>query len=289
MWKKMILIIIALSLIFFFWMKMSVKKNGQIILLNGVSSSGKSAIIQELKKLKPDLYILKVDDWFPQALQNKATELGWVKESGTDPWSYLYEYLVAQTGQYYFSTEVREKLFDNTAEFYKQALEVASKGQDVIIDTVLEYKKEYAEFDSVFKGYDVKKILVYCPMDVLAKRVQQRNASGIQEENRTYFQSFEQFPAMFKVQTEAQESVVDTVQTQTMKETLDAAIAQLIEFHIPQPYLPKLDLFKKQFIQKFRLDLQDTIILVPTCAYDLILNSHITSPIQSAQRIVHFF
>ncbi len=265
-------------------------KYGRIILLNGTSSAGKSAILEELNKIDSSFYILKVDDWWPPVMKAKAKELGWDENSQMDPWMYLYHYMAKKTGIWYFATEMREILFRDSASFYQLACDVALRGQDVIIDTVLEYEREYKEFDTFFANKDmvVKKILVYCPLDILLHRVEQRNASGNPEEQRTVFQSFEQFPAIFKVQEHADEQVVDTVQSSVIKQTLDEAIAQLKKHGIPDPSLPRLEEFREKFIARFKLDEQKEIKLVPIHSYQLILNSRTETPAKMAQDIVRY-
>ncbi|MFA6066080.1 MAG: AAA family ATPase [Candidatus Babeliaceae bacterium] len=261
-------------------------QHGTIILLNGVSSSGKSAIIHALHASHKNIKILKVDDWFPDILKNVAQEHGWQENSNICPWLYLHTATTEQTGKYYFDVELREKLFNNSHKLYEQAKNFASEGQNVIMDTVLEYEKEYTRFDNFFRNEKVIKILVYCPLDILLQRVEQRNACGIVSEQRTAFQSFEQFPALFKLQEHAHEPVLDIVKSTVIKQALEKAIQDLIKNTIAAPYLPKLDEFRKKFSQQFKLDEQETITLVPRHAYNLILNSYHNSPQQSAQKIL---
>ncbi len=265
----------------------TMSKHGKIILLNGVSSSGKTTIINEISNIDKSIKILKVDDWFPEVLNQKAESLGWKNESGIDPWLYLYDYVHEKTGKWYFNTEVRQILFDEATSLYQKAKDISSSGHNVIIDTVLEYDKEYKTFDDFFKNDRVLKVLVYCPMDVLLERVEIRNKSGIPEEYRTAFQSFEQFPAMFKVQEHLNEQVVDEIKSKVLKQTLEKSIQALIDNKIPEPYLPKLQDFKNNFIKIFKLDEQENIILVSKHEYDLILNSYKNSPEESAKEIIN--
>lgn len=264
------------------------KPCGHVILLNGTSSAGKSAILAELTKLNSSYRIFKVDDWWPDVMRTKAKEMGWEEESKMDPWMYLYHYMAKKTGKYYFATEMREILFNDSASFYAPAKKAAGEGHTVIIDTVLEYEKEYIEFDNYFNDCQACKILVYCPLDVLLSRVEQRNASGNPDEQRTAFQSFEQFPAIFKVQDHADEQVVDVVETSAMKQELDEAIKQLQVHGIPDPYVPKLEEFRNKFVAQFKLDEQGKIKLVPTHSYQLILNSGTKTPAELAEEFEKF-
>lgn len=264
------------------------EKTGKIILFNGVSSSGKSAILNKLSSLNKKYVVLKIDNWFPDALKKKALELGWDPASGIDPWFYLHQYMTNKTNIYYFDVALREQLFNDSYGFYKKANDIAMTGTNVIIDTVLEYPKAYAQFDTFFKNEKVLKILVYCPMDILLQRVETRNASKVIEEQRLAFQSFEQFPAMFKVQEDADDQVVDIVQSSILVLALQKAIEDLHINNVPDPYLPKLAEFKQTFIREFKLDVKDQITLAARHKYDLIINSGIHSPRYLAEQITHF-
>ena len=264
------------------------KKQGTIVLLNGTSSAGKSTILQEFHRLEPAYKILKIDDWFPAILHARATELGWRSSSGQDPWLFLYDYLYRKTGKHYFATQAREALFNDSPKFFQVAQEIALQGHNVIIDTVLEYEKEYTIFFEFFKHNTHVAVLVYCPLDVLLKRVQERNASGVADEERTAFQSFEQFPAIFKIQEHDFELPLDVVQTQVIEKSLERAMADLIDNNIPKAYLPKLKLFKKKFIQQFKLHECKEIILVPRHRYDFVCNSGKNSPQELARALQLF-
>lgn len=267
---------------------MAHKKPGKIILLNGTSSSGKSTLLNELKKLYPSAKIFKVDDFFPSDLIKKANELGWNQELGSDPWTFLHVYLANKTGRPFFDTELRKELFTNIPIFYHYAQQAAMQGHDVFIDTVLERESEYEQFASFFKNNKVIKILVYCPLDILLQRVQMRNKAGIPEETRTAFLSFEQFPAIYKIQDDPNEPSVDQIQSSIIKVSLYMAIQELIDNHISVAYFPKLEEFKYNFIWQFKLDQQEELTLVAKHRYDLILNSKLNTAQENAKLIKQY-
>ncbi len=262
--------ICALLVLFFRSHYMS--QTGTLLLLNGTSSSGKSAILNSFQKKHPEFKVFKIDDWFPDEMMQKATELGWQKNSGTNPWIYLATYVEQQTGKPNFDTETRAYLFNEITPMYAAAKKALQAGQNVVIDTVFEYDPEYQKFADFFTGFNCIKVLVYCPLDVLLERVQARNSSGVQAEMRSAFQSFEQFPAMYKLQEHADEVVVDTVLAASIKDALRAAIQELIDNKIPDKYLPRLQAFEQHFIEQFKLDRRD-LTLVAQHQYDLILDS----------------
>lgn len=261
------------------------KMGGLIFLLNGTSSSGKSTVLKELQKIKPELAQLKVDDFWKEELKKKARELGWDDQSKVDPWRFLHLHLNQKSGKLYFDTQVRELLFTEVPQFYTIAKEKAQKGQNVIIDTVLEYESAYQQAFHSFQVSRLITVLIYCPLDTLLERVNARNKTGKPEEFRHAFLSFEQFPGMYKVQEKKYEPIVDVVKTATMKAALESAIQELINHNIPQEYLPKLQTFKQDFIRQFKLDEQEEIALVPRHRYGLIFNSKLQSPHEIAQEI----
>lgn len=263
--------IVALGALFFWSHHMP--QTGTLLLLNGTSSSGKSAILSSFEKKHPDFKVFKIDDWFPDQMRQKATQLGWQENGGTNPWVYLATYVEQQTGKPNFDTETRAYLFNEITPMYAAAKKALQAGQNVVIDTVFEYDPEYQKFADFFAEFNCIKVLVYCPLDVLLERVQARNNSGVRAEMRSAFQSFEQFPAIYKLQEHADKQGVDTVSVASMKSALQAAIQELIDNKIPGKYLPRLQAFEQNFIKQFKLDDQDRITLVARHQYDLILDS----------------
>lgn len=247
-------------------------KMGKVVLINGTSSAGKTTLLNEFHKLNLDYIVLKVDDWFPQRWIDLAKQLGWDKNSNIDSWDFLHNFLTKRTGKYYFDVELRKHLFNHT-DFYQQAKNLALSGKNVIIDTVLEYEKEYINFSSVFNNYPVIKILLYCPLHTILERVDQRNKSGDIAEYRTSFQTFNQFKNMYEIKENNQQTI-DITKSYLMKESLNTSIDDFIASKIPEVYYPKLERFKNKFVNKFKLDLLGEISLSPKYySYDLVLNS----------------
>ncbi len=275
---------VALGVLFFRSHHMS--QTGTLLLLNGTSSSGKSAILNSFQKKHPDFKVFKIDDWFPDEMSQRATELGWQESSGMNSWIFLATYAEEKTGKPCFDSEIRAALFPQLAiPMYAAAKKALQAGHNVVIDTVFEYDPLYEKFSGFFAGFKCVKVLVYCPLDVLLERVEARNRSGVQGETRTAFQSFEQFPALYKAQETVDEVIVDTVSAASMKDALRVAVQELIDNKIPDKYLPRLQAFEQDFIEQFKLDGQNSITLVPRHQYDLILNSGKHTPDELAVEI----
>lgn len=258
---------------------------GLILLLNGTSSAGKTTVLKELKRIKPKLAQLSVDDYFPQQLKEKAHELGWEEASKINPWLFMRLYINQKMGGAYFDTQVRQLLFTEIPPFYPIAQEIARTGKDVIIDTVLEYESAYQQAFKFFKDSRLTLILIYCPLDTILERVKSRDTSGNKQEFRPVFLPFEQFPAMYKVQENSHEPIVDIIKTATMKAALEIAIQEFINQNNSLEYTPKLQAFKQDFIRHFKLDEQEEIALTPRHRYASIFNSKLQSPLEIAQGI----
>lgn len=257
-----------------------------IILLNGTSSSGKSSVGKELEKLLPHATFLRIDDYYDNQVIQTAHNLGWKESSGIDPWRFINQYLTDKTGKYYFDTEVRQQLFTDTRFFYSKARTADKHGKLVFIDTVLEYKTAYQEVFDYFKDDHFSMILIYCPMDMLLARVQERNSSGIPGEHRSAFLAFEHFATMYKLKENVDEPLVDTINTHTLKQALETAIQDLVDQEMATEYAPKLQEFKAHFITQFKLDQLKEIEITPQYRYLAIFkNDTIDKPKIIAQEI----
>ncbi|GMU19539.1 MAG: hypothetical protein AMXMBFR12_07310 [Candidatus Babeliales bacterium] len=262
------------------------KKNGSIILLNGTSSSGKSSVLKELEKIVPHAAFLHVDDYYDDEVIQTAQNLGWKETAYTDPWHFINQYLADKTGKYYFDTEVRQQLFTASDFFYSKAKSAMAHGKTVFIDTVLEYPSAYQHVFDYFKDDHFSMILIYCPMSVILKRVQERNNCGIPSEHRSPFLPFEHFITMYKLRNNLNEPLVDVVSTITLKYALETAIQDVIQAGISTAYLPKLQKFKEDFISQFKLEQADTIEITPQYQYLAIFkNDTIDKPKIIAQEI----
>jgi chloramphenicol 3-O-phosphotransferase len=261
---------------------LGIQKVGKLILINGTSSAGKSSTVNELQNYFPDYHILKVDDWFALALENKAYACGW-RNDGGNPWIYLHEYRARVKGSYCLNAQLRAEFFPEVDCFYQQAKMLARKGYSVILDAVLEYEQEFATFFEAGLHEKIIKILIYCPLDLIEKRVASRNFQGIPEQVRFAFSSFEQFSTMFQACQVISQYVIDVIQGDVIAQSLDRA-ADIFSSYLPNAYMPLLESFQHYFINRFKLT-SHKIYLAPVHRYDLIINSGLSEPHERAQLI----
>jgi|AutmiccommuBRH23_1029490.scaffolds.fasta_scaffold00039_69 chloramphenicol 3-O phosphotransferase len=117
---------------------------GNIIVLNGVSSSGKTTIAKELAKILPEYFHLSIDD---------------------------YDYVIEKM-------EDREKgklIPVETDIFFHRQLKIFSDyGVNLIVDNVIDNEIVLQDFKNSLKGYPVILIAVHCPFEILNRREKER-------------------------------------------------------------------------------------------------------------------
>ena len=117
---------------------------GKIIVLNGVSSSGKTIIAKELAKILPDYFHVSIDD---------------------------YDYLIEKM-------EDREngKLIPvETDIFFHRQLKIFSDfGVNLIVDHVILNDMVLNDIQKTFVGYPVIFVAVHCPIEILNRREKER-------------------------------------------------------------------------------------------------------------------
>lgn len=122
---------------------------GKIVLMNGVSSSGKSTVAKELAKILPDYFHVSIDD---------------------------YDYLIEKM-------EDREKgkliPIETDILFHRQLRILSDFGVNLIVDTVIANEMVLEDFQKTFIGYPVIFVAVHCPIDILNRREKERRDRNI--------------------------------------------------------------------------------------------------------------
>ena len=286
------------------------QKPYNVILIAGTSSAGKSSIITELEKLVGNGYrVIKIDDFNTgKILEKKAKAWGWNDKTQTLN-DFMDAYVLNKTGSYMgVETElssgplhdIHKEIFDATYKaFFEYANQEAQKG-NIIIDTVFDFADNYDQFSKIMGDNKIIKVLVYCPLDIIEERVEKRNLSGKPEEQRTAFQAFIQFPAIYKLQESPNDPIVDRLSSGRMlgsvKKAVDDFIKQLEERKIEndstaaksQVALGNIRQFYADFVQRFKLNELNEIMIVPIHHYDLIMNSATQQATANAREIMNY-
>ena len=120
-------------------------KNGTVIYLNGVTSSGKTSIVEALRSEDLDFYYLS-DDVFEDNIINTEYD-------APDYWEVLAEAVF---------------LMHKTARLFSQ------HGKTVVIDSMLlgneAFAPHYKRVLEIYEGYPLYMVEVYCPLEVCRQR-----------------------------------------------------------------------------------------------------------------------
>lgn len=122
---------------------------GRIIFLNGVTSSGKTSIVEAMQTYSEPFFYVVANDLFENTIGDKHLR--------KDYWKYLSEVIIMM---YY------------TARLFSDS------GKNVLIDGILverpELNPHYDKVKDIFNGYSLDIVEVYCPLDLCRKRSLER-------------------------------------------------------------------------------------------------------------------
>lgn len=120
-------------------------KKGRIVFLNGVTSAGKTSIVDAIQERDDVFFYVVANDLFQEMVGDK-----YLRE---DYWKYLSEVII---------------MMYHTAKLY------SDMGKNVLIDGILverdEIKPHYRRMLEIFKDNPLDVIEVYCPLDICRKR-----------------------------------------------------------------------------------------------------------------------
>lgn len=120
-------------------------EKGRIIFLNGVTSSGKTSIVDALQARKDRFFYVAANDLFQEMVGEEYLN--------EDYWKYLSEVIIMM---------------------YRTAKLFSDYGKDILIDGILverpEIKPHYERFKEIVKDNPFDIVEVYCPLDICRKR-----------------------------------------------------------------------------------------------------------------------
>ncbi len=120
-------------------------EKGRIIFLNGVTSSGKTSIVEALQEREDVFFYVVANDLFEQMVGDKYLQ--------KDYWKYLSEVII---------------MMYHTAKLY------SDMGKNVLIDGILvereEIKPHYEQMMEILEDTPLDIVEVYCPIDICRKR-----------------------------------------------------------------------------------------------------------------------
>ena len=141
-------------------------KKGKILFLNGVTSSGKTTIVEALQARRDVFFYVVANDLFQEMVGEQYLE--------EDYWKYLSEVIL---------------MMYHTAKLY------SDMGKNVLIDGILvereEIRPHYQQLMEIMKDSPLDIVEVYCPLDICRQR-------NIERGDRFESQSEEQAGLMSK-------------------------------------------------------------------------------------------
>jgi len=120
-------------------------EKGRVIFLNGVTSSGKTSIVEALQEREDIFFYVVANDLFQEMIGEKYLQ--------RDYWKYLSEVII---------------MMYHTAKLY------SDMGKNVLIDGILverdELRPHYAQFRKIMADNPVDIVEVYCPLEICRQR-----------------------------------------------------------------------------------------------------------------------
>lgn len=120
-------------------------EKGRIIFLNGVTSSGKTSIVEALQKREDVFFYVVANDLFQEMVGDKFLR--------QDYWKYLSEVII---------------MMYHTAKLF------SDMGKNVLIDGILferdEIKPHYQQLLDILKDNPLDLVEVYCPLEICRQR-----------------------------------------------------------------------------------------------------------------------
>ena len=120
-------------------------ENGRIIFLNGVTSSGKTSIVESLQNQEDIFFYVVANDLFQEMVGENYLR--------KDYWKYLSEVII---------------MMYHTPKLY------SDMGKNVLIDGILvereEIKPHYSQLLEILKNNPLDIVEIYCPLDICRQR-----------------------------------------------------------------------------------------------------------------------
>jgi chloramphenicol 3-O-phosphotransferase len=219
------------------WLKAHAAQ-GDIVLFNGTSSAGKSSLAEAMVSESSTKFEVMSRDgyWPPYEEKLRAAQLQGKKLD--DPYPLA---------------------------LYRYAKEQSQLGKNVILDTV-EFDQDYDKFCAVLDCAKVTKVIIYCPLQSLLKRIEKRNNAGVAAYRRPVLSPFRQFLEMYQLQSSTKELVVDKTTTITMR-------SALVEAGKKAENSKEYEALYQEYVKAFRIDTDQPVIIVAKRKYDLVLNT----------------
>lgn len=257
------LVIIRLSLIqiLIFFPTIIHTTLGQIIVLQGVSSSGKTSIAKELAlQLKTSkITVMDYDAYLRSIIIQKALEIGYDLNESKYIWAQDF-YIVTK----HLSPEKRKQIFlQMLTSFFERIKNAALSGKIVLVDSIA--PQDTPLFLQYMGNITITTVLLYTPIDTIITFIQNKNNSATSEyDKRSLLISLQQYPYYFKPAMN-NNFFVDTLHLSKIQKYFKYINKEIFW------YIPKSTTFEPSFLQHFQLDQMSSIQITPIMPYDIIM------------------
>ncbi|HSW75563.1 MAG TPA: hypothetical protein VLG50_00815 [Candidatus Saccharimonadales bacterium] len=267
-----LLVIICIHLISF--QTITNTEIGQIIVTHGISSGGKTSIVEELSLQigKPKTEIMNCDKYMRSAIDQKALECGYnLDENKQNWWQDFFKVTKHLTEK-----ERKDFSLQTKITFFKSIKESALNGKIVLVDTI--DRQDIAFFRKYMGDIKVTVVLIYTPLNNIIKFLESRNNSAANENNkRSLLMSLTHYQYNFKPVENDSDYSIDTLDRDTVQHYFNYVNQE------PFWYQQKPENFEQEFIQHFKLDQMSSIKITSVLQYDIILHQSELPVFQRAQ------
>ncbi len=268
---------------------MDLPNSQQIVFLNGTTTSGKSSIATELKKLLEaqslSVEVLSIDSFIvPKILSTLVMER-------INPWNMFLpnENLLNSSQVKQMKDEAQIGLCAAATIAYKQ-------NKIVIIDAPIYEPKQISFYEKIFENFNVTSALVYCPMATLVERIIDRNEKSSILGQRSIMQALHQFSCFYENRTE---NAIDQLSYSECNDICDKAIIKhdaaqqsILGFLkcVQNAICPfSSSEVKNMILKQMPLDQSNVIAISPKKNYDCIVNTEQHDSATCAKMIFDMF
>lgn len=235
---------------------------GKLIIIDGLSCSGKTTVVSNLLPLLDESYTLvTLDDFVTKLFLQRE-----VKKIPEDTFQRML-------------SEARQNMYDTLVE-------KINSGKNVIFDTLLmdfNGEKDFREALDKLKDLQVLQILIYCPLSELSRRMVHRNEISKKQNNRGRYRPLFllfKFDDMFKKHAKG-EKLIGKISTNEIETAYQVAKNETKD-------LKKLDFLKEKFIKNLSLEPGEEVDISPRIEYDYYVDTTLEGSIESALKIRNF-
>lgn len=265
--KKTMLFINLLSTLLTF---LTISPIGQIIVIQGYFSGGKTSIMQKLTVNAPEnIKTIYWDPYLNAKMNETALKFGYTLDP-KNSWNHFY------TITAHLTPEERAKF---SAELFKgfclPIKELAQNGNIVFIEGVADYNID--NFLEIMKDIKITFVFIYTPLDKVIEFIKVRMNSITNENKGSLLISLDQYQSFFKPVENENDIVVDTLYKDDILRHLDYMNNESCW------YREKPENFEKNFLKHFKLDQFESVQITPVFSYDIILHHAELPPFERSQ------